>query len=420
MKTIERTRFGRIALASSAAFLAAALFDVTWGQQAQPAPSPEAQADREKAREKINEARDTQQAARQDTRDAREGARDLSREGRQANRETREGARDTAQAAREGTRDAGRDARDTIRDARAGVRDTRESGRDTAQGARENARDSGRETRQAVRDSREGARDTARDGRQTIREARRDIRAARREFIASRIRSGDLGLWLRQAADTAGMTVSDVSNRGVIAQSGLKEGDLILSVNGQPVTTERDFVDHLFADQTGDKPAQVVIKRGGKEMTITMNTKAFIEEHLSSDNKLADFGLILDESNPNQVRVQAVMPRSPAFYAGVRSGDQITGFNGQRIAAVADFIKQLATTSGTRVGVDVNRNNQTRQLDIEVPDDNVSDSVEARTALRPTLPDNQIAPPQPQRPSQGTVPVPAPQGPGPNNPQRRD
>jgi hypothetical protein len=385
MRSDFRTRYSRFARAAGAAFFAAAVMGTAWGQQTAPpatppGTNPAAEAAREKARDKIDAARETQQEARKDIQDNREGARDTARETRQGGRDTREGTRDTA-------------------------RDAREGGRETAQDAREKARDAGRDGRETVRDTREGARDSARDDRQTIREARRDVREARREFIASRIRSGDLGLWLRQATNAGGVTVADVSGRGAISQTGLKEGDEIISVNGKMVKSEREFVDHLFAERDGAKPASVVIKRNGQQMTITVNTKAFVEEHLASDNKLEDFGLILDDSDPTRVKVQAVMPRSPAFYAGVRSGDQITTFNGQRIAAVADFIRSIAASTGNTVRVDVNRNNQNRQLEIDVPGQD-----EARTALRPTLPETApAAPPRPQVNPQGARPVqPAP------------
>jgi hypothetical protein len=86
----------------------------------------------------------------------------------------------------------------------------------------------------------------------------------------------------------------------------------------------------------------------------------------------------------------------------MRSGDQITSFNGQRIAVVADFIKQLAATTSDRAGVEVNRGNQTRQLEIEVPGDE-----EARTALRPTLPNpNATSPAPPQQLDRGLQGVP--------------
>ena len=69
---------------------------------------------------------------------------------------------------------------------------------------------------------------------------------------------------------------------------------------------------------------------------------------------------------------------------GVRSGDEITAVRGQRITALADLIKQLANlgNSGT-ASVEVNRNNQTRQLDIEIPDERIATEQqpdEARTA----------------------------------------
>ena len=118
---------------------------------------------------------------------------------------------------------------------------------------------------------------------------------------------------------------------------------------------------------------------------------------LCFDDRLHDFGLILDQADPNHVKVQAVIPRSPAFYAGVRSGDQITGFSGQRIARMADFIKSLANANTSTAQMDVNRNNQQRQLEIEVPDPFQN---QARTALRPTFQDpNATQQPAQQQPT---------------------
>src|SRR4029078_8604389 len=98
---------------------------------------------------------------------------------------------------------------------------------------------------------REDPRDPAGGARRTIRSARRDVRDARREFIASRIRSGDLGVWFQKM--TNGLAVSDMNKNGAISQSGLKEGDEIVSVNGQAVNNEREFVDRLFADHESTK-----------------------------------------------------------------------------------------------------------------------------------------------------------------------
>jgi len=361
--------FARMILAPGAVLLA-----VTWGSGAGQEPSggqnpsaPSREEARDTAKSKIDAARETKQGAREEIRDAREGARDTAREDRQTTRNTREGARDS-------------------------VRDARVEKRDAVYDAREGARDTARDDRQTTRNGREEARDTVGDERRTIRDARRDVRAARREFIASRIRSGDLGLWFRNM--TNGLAVSDIANSGAVAQSGLKEGDEIVSINGQPVATEREFVDQLFADHESSRPAQVVIRRNGQQQTLAIQTKPFVEEHINSDDRLHDFGLILDHADTNHVKVQAVIPRSPAFYAGVRSGDQITGFSGQRIARLADFIKSLANTNTNTAQMDVNRNNQQRQLEIEVPDPFQN---QPRTALRPNLQDPNVNQPQTQQ-----------------------
>src|SRR5207248_10205587 len=238
------------------------------------------------------------------------------------------------------------------------ARETKRGARETTRDVREDARGTVREDRATSRDARADARGTVRDDRASIREARRDVRAARREFIASRIRSGDFGLWLRRAAG-GGLAVSDVNNRGAIAQSGLKEGDEILSVNGQPVSSEREFVDKLFADHNNNQLAEVNIRRNGQEQTISMPTKAFVEEHLANnEDRLHEYGIILDENSTDHPRVKAVVPQSPAFYAGVRSGDQITAFRGQRIEAVKDLVQSIINAASGLNQMTVNRNNQ--------------------------------------------------------------
>jgi C-terminal processing protease CtpA/Prc len=353
MNTHVRTRFSRAVIGSAAAVLAATMLASGWGQQ--PANnSGNQETPREKAKavekEKINAAKEAKQGAREQTREAREGARETARDDRHA-----------------------------------------------SQNARTEARGTVREERQTTRDAKAGARDTVREDRASIREARRDVRAARREFIASRIRSGDLGLWLRRAVG-GGLTIADVNNRGAIAQSGLNEGDEILAINGQPVTSEREFVDKLFANQDSNQPVQVKIKRNGQEQMISIQPKVFVEEHLANDDRLHEYGIILDESSPGHPRVKAVVPQSPAFYAGLRSGDQITGFQGQRVAAVRDLVQSIINAAGGSAQMEVNRNNQTRQLDIEIPDEHPAD--QPRTALRPTLPD---------QPTPAPLPAPVPQ-----------
>jgi len=369
MKTHVRTPLLRIAFAS-ACFFAAFLIGPAFGQDNQNSSgnsSGSGQAAREKRDEKVEAAREKIQGARDSAQEARKDFRGTAREDRRDIRDTREAAGDKAGEARQDGREKARDARE---EARATVRDDRHTTRDAA----------------------ETARDTIRDDREAIRDARRDTRQARREFIAERLRSGDFGLFFRRMADR--LQVSGIGNRGAIAQSGLKEGDEIVSVNGKPVTSERDFVDSLFANHESNQPAQVVVKRNGEQKSLSINTKPFVEEHMNSDDRLHDLGLVLDESDANHVKVQSVTPKSPAFYGGMRSGDVITRFNGQRINAIKDLVLSIASATGGTTSIDVTRNGGSRSLDVEVPNTHQGD--QARTALKPPLPQGNVAPPQPQ------------------------
>jgi len=364
MKTSVGKQFARLAFAFGAAFLTAALATGVSGQDAQSQSGVEAA--KEKKTEKIDAARDKIQGARDSAQEARKDFRGTAREDRRDIRDARETAGDK-------------------------IGEARQEARGEVRGARQEAGQTIRDDRHTTRDARETARDTIRDDREQIREARRETRQARREFLAERLRSGDFGLFFRRLADR--LQVSDIAGKGAIAQSGLKEGDEIVSVNGKPVHSEREFVDTMFADHETNKPAQVVILRGGQQQTLSINTKPFVEEHLNSDHNLHDFGLVLDESDPTHVKVQTVIPRSPAFYGGMKSGDVVTRFNGERINAVKDLIQSVAGLTGGSTSVEVKRNGGSRSLDIEVPG---SQQDEARTALKPALPSTAPPAPQPQ------------------------
>jgi C-terminal processing protease CtpA/Prc len=330
---------------------------------------------------------------------------------REQARETAQAARETVQDSRQATRETVRDTRDASQDNRQGARETARENRQSNQDIRAGGREEAQTNRQGVRDVREQTREAAADIRQDAREARRDLREARREFRAERLRSGDLGLWIRNAANR--LLVSDVAGRGAIAQAGLKEGDQIISVNGQHVATEREFIDRLFANQDYAQPVPVVISRNGQQQTIQITPKTFVDEYMVADaNSLHEYGIIIDDSVPDHLRVKAVIPRSPAYYAGVRSGDDITSFRGQRVNAIADLVRGIVNAAGSSAPLEVNRNNQSRELEIEIPAQ--SSQGESRTALRPNFQGQGTA--APNQPLQPPRPQTAPQNPQPRRP----
>lgn len=317
------------------------------------------------AQEARDQARDTTKEARKETRDARENVRDTSREARDT-------ARDTKDAGREAGREAGQAARKETRDARENARDTRDEGRDKTRDARENVRDANRNVRETTRDARSENRDDRRD--------------ARASFRAEDVRSADIGLWFDRSAKDS-LTISDVGTRGVISKLGFQEGDRIVSVNGQKVTSEKAFLSDLFANDVRNDRVDVVVMRGGREQTIQVQPSVLIEEYSYVDNDpLEHFGVVLDDRYTDKLVVWKVIPRSPAYYAGIRAGDIIVTFNGQKAPNIKEFTHLVQTTDPGNVRVDVSRNSKIRQFDVDVP------QFEARsqrqTLYRPNLDSN--------------------------------
>jgi hypothetical protein len=327
--------------------LAVGLGGIASGQNATTAP-PEA-TPRTEARETIRDARESAQDARKDkadtARDARQGARATAQDARQDGRET---AKNTTRSDEETKRDARQDGRETAKDAR-------RDGFDSAKGARRDARDAVGNAREAVRD------------------ARRDARA---ENLRN-LRSADLGLWFDSKASVKGLVISDIAAEGAIAKAGFKEGDRIVSINSQPVATQEEFMRLLLAENLRDQQTTIVVMRDGREASIKVNAALLVHE-MAVHDPLWRSGIVLDDRDPNRVVVLRVYPRTPAYYAGLRAGDVITGVRGQRIARIADLVQGLVSGQGD-VGLQVNRGNRPRDLQINIGEE----GVDLRTVLKP-------------------------------------
>jgi len=188
----------------------------------------------------------------------------------------------------------------------------------------------------------------------------------------SGLRGADLGLWFNSRPGMNGLVVADVATQGAFAQAGFREGDRIMSINGQPVTTEAQFVQALMTP--GAQSASIIINRNGQPFSVAVQPPSVIQ-NIAAVDPLFQSGVLLDERNPNQMVVQRVLPRTPAFYAGLRPGDVITTINGQQITSLASLTQALQT--GGNLALQVTRNGQTRDLSLTGTEDLL------RTALRP-------------------------------------
>jgi len=178
-------------------------------------------------------------------------------------------------------------------------------------------------------------------------------------LTADNTQAADFGLWLR-ANPQGALTVADLATTGPIAGLGLVPGDTIVSLNGQPITTERQLVQLLLTENLRNQPLNLVVTRSGANQAISITPANLIQGMVQAD-PLFQAGVVLDTSNPNQLIVQRVFPRTPAYYAGLRTGDVLTSVGGQRVVIPAD-LQRLWTANNVGLPVQVTRAGQSRGL----------------------------------------------------------
>ncbi len=356
-------------------------------------------------------AKDTRDTAKDAAKDTRDSAKDTSKSAKDAAKETRDAAKETAKDrakdARDSARDAASDSRDTARDNRDSTRDTRDSSRDSRDTDRDSARDSRDSTRdnrdatrdRDTRDTRDSARNT-RDSRDVSRDSRdsrdarnstdtrdvtRDSRDARdsrttrdsrstasrsqiENFRADSVTANDLGVRFGRASDR-GLVIDRIESNAVFADLGLRNDDVIVSVADHRVTSERDFVRYLFAEDVRDERITIIVLRDDREVPIYVRPARIIEEIVvvhDDYDPMREFGLVIDDSRDTIV-VQRVYRDSPAFRAGIRDGDVITTFRGERVRSPREFVRLIGTVEPGEVPVEVLRDERTQQFDVTLP-----------------------------------------------------
>jgi serine protease Do len=166
----------------------------------------------------------------------------------------------------------------------------------------------------------------------------------------------DLGKDL--APDTeSGIVITEIRAKGPAAKSGLRAGDVVVSVGGKPVETARQLKDAISLEKPGHNLAFSVV-RGREHLLVTVKTEA-----LPSDLGLAQsapslsgapeaespsFGMTVQALTsdlaeryglePDAGVIVTVVERdSPADAEGIQPGDVIQEINRQRIANLKQF-----------------------------------------------------------------------------------
>ena len=150
-----------------------------------------------------------------------------------------------------------------------------------------------------------------------------------------------------------GAVIAQVSPRSAAARAGLKEGDVVLSINDKPIRDGNGLRNAIGLLEVGEA-ARLEILRDGKPLTLDAKVGEYVPARAEGDAinpRLA--GITFEDIGPNSplggrgvrgVVVAQLASGSPAARAGLRRNDVIVAVNRQPIAST-DELRQVASES---------------------------------------------------------------------------
>lgn len=134
------------------------------------------------------------------------------------------------------------------------------------------------------------------------------------------------------------------------ADAGVRQGDLVLAVDGKAVPTWRDL--EMATLSSPGRTLSIRLRRAGHDHELTLTPKSVTRYELGYA------GL----APPLPAEVPRVLPGSPAEKAGIQGGDRILAIDGEPVEHFYDLVRLVGERAEKAITVTVERNGQVLDL----------------------------------------------------------
>jgi len=157
--------------------------------------------------------------------------------------------------------------------------------------------------------------------------------------------------------------VSQVLPNSAAAKAGVKAGDVVVSMNGKPLSSFAALRAEVGSLPVGTK-LQLGLLRDGKPVTVTVELLQSTQDKVQSATiytGIEGADLSNDSGSDKGVRVDNVKPNSAAARIGLKKGDVILGVNQQKIANLGE-LRKILDTKPSVLALNVKRGDSTLYL----------------------------------------------------------
>ena len=160
------------------------------------------------------------------------------------------------------------------------------------------------------------------------------------------------------------LVIADVDPDSPAAKAGLRPGDVLEEIGGQKPTSAA-FVGDLLRSMGPGDPLKLAVRRSSGPVELTVTLEA-VSRPLSLTTPRPTLGIQIAE-DPAGVKIEQVVPGSPASEAGIRPGDVLVKLDGTPVSSPDKLTAILADKKpGDRVALVLRRGGKDVELTVRL------------------------------------------------------